>query len=61
MLLETQFFDKLVHNFVLELDVAELNCRFLWDEIHLSFSFLLKYKVKIDLTLKNIHVPLLEA
>ena len=40
-LLDIELSDEVLDNWVFEVDVGDLNFGLFWDEIHLSFSFLL--------------------
>ena len=42
ILLEAEVSDEVLDDWVVELDVGDLDLRLLWDEVHLPFSLLLR-------------------
>jgi len=54
-LLDIELSDEVLDNWVFEVDVGDLDLGLLWDEIHLSFSFLsrAKHKVNIKMEIAN--------
>ena len=41
-LLDSELSDEVLDNWILEVDVGDLDLGLVWDEVHLSFSFLRK-------------------